>query len=80
MMELAVVRWFDASRGYGFLDVDDRPAPVFVHFSAIVGNGWRDLAPGQRVRCEVAVTPRGPRATRVEAEGPPAQAGRGAAG
>ncbi len=80
MMEPAVVRWFDAARGYGFLEVAGFPEPVFVHFSAIAGDGWRELAAGQRVRCQVAVTPRGPRAARVEPEAGTAQPGSGAAG
>ena len=70
MMEPAVVRWFDPGRGYGFLDVSGHAEPVFVHFSVIAGTGWRQLTQGQRVRCEVALTARGPRAARVEADAP----------
>lgn len=79
MMEAAVVRWFDPVRGYGFLDVAGCADAVFVHFSAVVGEGARTLRAGQRVRCEVAHTPRGPRATRVECA-PSPQDGSAAAG
>ena len=46
------VKWFNATKGYGFLTPDDGTADVFVHFSAIEGSGYRELAEGQRVQFE----------------------------
>lgn len=58
------VKWFNDSKGYGFIQYqagDD----VFVHFSAIVGEGFRTLAEGEAVEFELRDTERGPQAETV---------------
>jgi len=59
------VKWFDAKKGYGFIEVDDGSGDVFVHFGDIVGEGYRSLEPGQKVEFEVNETPRGKKASQV---------------
>lgn len=61
------VKWFNESKGFGFIEQDNGGPDVFVHFSAIQGNGFRTLREGQAVEFEVEKTPRGLRATRVSA-------------
>ena len=58
------VKWFNDSKGYGFIE---QPAgdDVFVHFSAILGEGYRTLAEGESVEFEVRDTDRGPQAANV---------------
>ncbi|UCC75623.1 MAG: cold shock domain-containing protein [Anaerolineales bacterium] len=63
---LGTVKWFSRQKGYGFIEPDGgSAADVFVHFSAIVGEGFRNLRRGQRVEFAVEDTPRGPQATGV---------------
>lgn len=57
-MKTGTVKWFNGTKGYGFLAQDDGE-DVFVHFSAIQGGGYRDLTEGQRVQFEVQNDPRG---------------------
>jgi cold shock protein len=57
MME-GKVKWFNERKGYGFIEKDDG-GDVFVHFSAIVGDGFRTLAEGQRVQFDVEQGPKG---------------------
>jgi cold shock protein len=59
------VKWFNASKGFGFLTPDDGSADVFVHFSAIDGTGYRELVEGQRVQFETGQGPKGPQANSV---------------
>jgi len=59
-----IVKWFDASRGYGFV-TRDGGADVFVHQSAIQAEGYRSLAEGQRIEFEVEQGPKGPKASNV---------------
>jgi CspA family cold shock protein len=58
------VKWFNASRGYGFVERDGG-ADVFVHQSAIQTEGYRSLAEGQRVEFEVEQGPKGAKASNV---------------
>ncbi len=58
------VKWFNADKGYGFIEREDGD-DVFVHFSAIQGDGFKTLDEGQRVEFEVASGDRGPQAENV---------------
>jgi CspA family cold shock protein len=59
------VKWFNSSKGYGFLSPDDGTPDVFVHFSAIDGTGYRELVEGQRVSFESEQGQKGPQAKSV---------------
>lgn len=59
------VKWFNASKGYGFLERPDGEADVFVHFSAIQGEGFRSLNEGESVMFSVAQTDKGLQAENV---------------
>ncbi len=63
------VKWFNDSKGFGFLTRDDGEKDVFVHHSAIQGQGFRSLAEGQRVEFEVVQGQKGPAAENVVAVG-----------
>jgi CspA family cold shock protein len=58
------VKWFNPEKGYGFISQDDGP-DVFVHFSGIVGTGYRNLEEGQRVEFDVVQGQKGPQAQNV---------------
>jgi cold shock protein len=58
------VKWFNAEKGYGFIAVDGGQ-DVFVHFSAIVADGYKTLEDGQRVEFEIAQGQKGPQAESV---------------
>jgi len=58
------VKWFSSEKGYGFISQEGGP-DVFVHFSAIVGEGYRNLEEGQTVEFEVTQGDKGPQATNV---------------
>ena len=59
------VKWFNAEKGFGFIAQDGGGADVFVHFSAISGAGYRELAEGQKVEFEVTQGQKGPQAADV---------------
>lgn len=59
-----VVKWFNASKGYGFIGRDDGP-DVFVHFSAIESDGYRTLKEGQQVEFSIEQGPKGLQASKV---------------
>jgi len=59
-----IVRWFNNSKGYGFIGRDDGP-DVFVHYTAIVGEGYKTLNEGDRVKFEIVQGPKGPQASDV---------------
>ena len=63
-MEQGKVKWFNQSKGYGFIERDEGD-DVFVHFSAIQGDGFRTLDEGQSVEFEVEQGPKGPQAANV---------------
>ena len=58
------VKWFNGSKGYGFISREDGD-DVFVHYSAIQADGFRNLEEGQRVEFEVEDSPKGPQAANV---------------
>jgi CspA family cold shock protein len=62
--ESGIVKWFDNSKGYGFIQRDSG-GDVFVHYSAILGAGFRSLAEGQRVEFDVEEGVKGPQAQNV---------------
>jgi len=66
-MATGTVKWFNESKGYGFIAPADGGADVFVHFSAIEGNGFRTLAEGQSVTYDVEQGPKGLQASKVTA-------------
>jgi len=61
---IGTVKWFNGSKGYGFL-AREGGADVFVHFSAIQGDGFKKLEEGQKVDFTVEKGPKGPQATNV---------------
>ncbi|EPZ53100.1 cold-shock protein [Alicyclobacillus acidoterrestris] len=63
-MEQGIVKWFNADKGFGFISRDNAD-DVFVHFSAIQGNGYRSLEEGQRVNFDVVQGAKGPQAENV---------------
>jgi CspA family cold shock protein len=65
MKENGTVKWFNAAKGYGFIQRESGE-DVFVHFSSIVGNGYRSLEEGARVTFEVKTGPKGLQAANVE--------------
>ncbi|MEU8138102.1 MULTISPECIES: cold-shock protein [Streptomycetaceae] len=64
-MATGTVKWFNADKGYGFIQQDDGQADVFVHFSAIQTSGYRTLEENQRVEFEVTQGQKGPQAEQV---------------
>jgi cold shock protein len=58
------IKWFNSSKGYGFIGRDDGQ-DVFVHYSGILGEGYRTLQEGDRVEFESAQGPKGPQASNV---------------
>lgn len=63
-MKTGIVKWFNANKGFGFLTMDGKD--VFVHYSAINSEGFKELAEGQTVRFELLETERGLQAAKVE--------------
>lgn len=68
-MVSGTVKWFNESKGFGFIAPADGGADVFVHYSAISGSGFKTLVEGQPVSFEVERGPKGMQATRVSLEG-----------
>jgi len=63
-MEKGTVKWFNEGKGFGFIERESGE-DVFVHFSAIVGEGFKTLAEGDKVTFDVVKGPKGPQATNV---------------
>lgn len=66
-MMTGTVKWFNESKGFGFITPQDGSKDVFVHFSAIAKQGFRTLAEGQQVSFDVENGAKGPQATNVQA-------------
>ena len=59
------VKWFNNQKGYGFLSREDGAGDVFVHYSAVTGDGFKSLAEGDSVEFEVIDSDKGPKAANV---------------
>jgi cold shock protein len=66
-MTVGTVKWFNGTKGFGFITPEDGSPDVFVHFSAIEGGGYRELAEGQRVEFDTTKGPKGLQASAVRA-------------
>lgn len=66
IMATGTVKWFDESKGFGFITPSDGSKDVFVHYSAISDSGFRTLTEGQSVTYEVEQGPKGPQAKDVK--------------
>lgn len=64
-MTLGTVKWFNASKGYGFITPSDGSDDVFAHYSAIEMEGYKTLQEGQQVQFEVQEGPKGPQASNI---------------
>ena len=65
MMATGTVKWFNAEKGYGFITPEDGSKDLFVHFSAIQGDGYKTLNEGQKVEYEATQGQKGPQASNV---------------
>jgi CspA family cold shock protein len=66
-MATGTVKWFNSEKGFGFISQDNGGPDVFVHFSAISGNGYRSLEENQKVEFETTQGPKGLQASNVSA-------------
>src|SRR4051794_33587529 len=66
-MAQGTVKWFNAEKGFGFIEQDGGGADVFCHFSAITGSGYRSLDEAQRVEFDITQGQKGPQAENVRA-------------
>ena len=64
-MAEGTVKWFNSTKGFGFITPDDGTPDVFAHFSSIEGSGYRELAEGQKVSYQAENGPKGPQAKSV---------------
>lgn len=63
--QTGVVKWFNSEKGYGFATPDDGSKDVFVHHSAILGEGFKNLNEGDRIEYDVEMGDKGPKAASV---------------
>jgi CspA family cold shock protein len=64
-MAKGTVKWFNGSKGFGFITPDDGSPDVFAHYSEIQGEGYKSLAEGDVVTFEVVESDKGPKATNI---------------
>ncbi|MBE0432815.1 cold shock domain-containing protein [candidate division WOR-3 bacterium] len=60
------VKWFDSRKGFGFIEKEGGGGDVFAHYGEIVGEGYRSLQEGDRVKFEITTSPKGEKATKIE--------------
>ena len=72
-MAQGTVKWFNAEKGFGFIEQADGGPDVFVHYSAIDSDGYRSLDENQKVEFEITQGPKGPRKIQVDPQGPQAR-------
>lgn len=65
-MVYGTVKWFDSRKGFGFIEKEDGSGDVFAHFQDIIGEGYRTLHEGERVKFEIIQSPKGDKATKIE--------------
>jgi CspA family cold shock protein len=66
-MATGTVKWFNDSKGFGFITPEDGGKDLFAHFSAIQGSGFKTLSEGQKVKFEVTTGPKGQQASNITA-------------
>ncbi|UCC11184.1 MAG: cold-shock protein [candidate division WOR-3 bacterium] len=64
-MTYGTVKWFDSRKGFGFIEKEDG-GDVFAHYQEILGEGYRNLNEGERVKFEITQSPKGEKATKIE--------------
>lgn len=64
-MATGLVKWFNDAKGYGFIQQEGSEKDVFVHYTAISGDGFKTLAEGQKVEFDLIDGPKGPQASNV---------------
>lgn len=65
MATTGTVKWFNDSKGYGFVQAEGSDRDVFVHYTAISGDGFKTLSEGQRISFDLVEGPKGPQAANV---------------
>lgn len=67
-MAIGTVKWFNDSKGFGFITPEDGSEDLFAHFSAIQGTGFKSISEGQRVTFDVTAGPKGKQAANIRPE------------